>query len=264
MRFFRPKETTPAAPPVVHLPVWECAKQITEDESRRKDLPMGWYIWKKGYRFFAMKPNETNTEFERSYDFHTPEDAQTWLGIPVPEEMTRKPEGPSWEEKLAEVKAQAEKEREARHAEQARLAQEQQEDAEDGKESRRKRPREAHIRFTEAEFAVLQDRVEESCLPQSVFMRQAVLTGQVLADPHRETMITEMRNLNAELRGLRGDLGKLGGLLKMTIKPNEAQKTLDPENWALLLNTVHTLFHLQKDVEKVMVKLNGCLDHEFQ
>ena len=290
-------------------PQWDCAKVITSEEAIPGKLPMGWYIWKKGYRYFALKPNETNTEFEHGYDFRTPEEAQTWLGIPIPEEMIREAERPSFAERLAEIEAQMKREREAQQAEAAQPAQVQQENAEEGNQARqtpaqmpenydpmelipefeaqqqarwmqsmnqqnsvpvsprvpsRRRTNEVHIRFSDEEYQQMQDRAAASCLPMSIFMRQAILTGEIKADPHRDLFIQEIRNLNAELRGLRGDCGKLGGLLKKAIKPNEEQEAMNPDEWEELIHNIHALFGLQRIIEKTMVKINGRLSDELQ
>ena len=110
----------------------------------------------------------------------------------------------------------------------------------------------------------MQDRAAASCLPMSIFMRQAILTAEIKADPHRDLFIQEIRNLNAELRGLRGDCGKLGGLLKKAIKPNEEQASMNPEEWEDLIHNIHALFSLQRVIEKTMVKINGRLSDELQ
>ena len=287
-----PEASVPSAVQKTQTPQWDCAKLITSVEAVPSRLPMGWYIWKKGYRYFALKPNETNTEFEHGYDFCTPEEAQTWLGIPIPEEMTHEPEKLSFAEQLAAIEAKVQREREAQHAEAARLAQEQQENARQTpaqmpekydtmeliaefdapqnitpampEKPNRRRTNEVHIRFSDEEYQQMQDRAAASCLPMSIFMRQAILTGEIKADPHRDLFIQEIRNLNAELRGLRGDCGKLGGLLKKAIKPNEAQEAMNPEEWDDLIHNIHALFGLQRIIEKTMVKINGRLSDELQ
>ena len=284
--------------PESQTPQWDCAKVITSEEANPGKLPMGWYIWKKGYRYFALKPNETNTEFERGYDFYTPKEAQTWLGIPIPEEMIREAERPSFAEQLAAIEAQMKREREAQHAEAARLAQEQQKNAEEGNQARqtpaqmpekydpmelnadfeiqqngvpamprvpsRRRTNEVHIRFSDEEYRQMQDRAAASCLPMSIFMRQAILTGEIKADLHRDLFMQHAHILNTTLQGLRGECGKLGGLLKKAIKPNEEQKAMNPDEWEDLIRIIHALFGVQRSIERTLLKLNGRIDHELQ
>lgn len=259
MKIFRFKKSANSAALTESVPIlsqWEHAKFISKQESTAEDLPLGWYCYKESdSAWYGLKPNESQTVLIRSTCVHDPRDLSQWLGIPLPPELQGElKKRPTLSEEIAAAKA-----RMAARAEEAAMqdAQMQKEDAEDGKEARRTRPKETHIRFTEEEFNLLRDRVEASNLPQSVFMRQAVLTGQVKADPHREVLIGEIRDMNAELRRLRGDLGKLGGLLKMTIKPNEDQRTLSPDDWDSLIQTVHALFRAQNVVEKTMEKLNG-------
>ncbi len=50
----------------------------------------------------------------------------------------------------------------------------------------------------------------------------------------------------------------------MTIKPNEEQKPLHPEDWDSLIHTVHSLFHVQRVIEKAMENINGRFSDELQ
>ena len=268
MKLFKHKNADKKStiPTSVALPQWEHAELITAQERKAEDIPLGWYCYKESdLAWYGLKPNESQTALIRSSCIHDPRDLSQWLGVPLPPELldglrNRVP----LSERLASASARTDAANTKIKEAAAAKAQMLKEDAEDGREARRTRPKETHIRFTEEEFNLLRDRVEASNLPQSVFMRQAVLTGQIKADPRREVLIGEIRDMNAELRRLRGDLGKLGGLLKMTIKPNEEQKTLHSADWDTLIQTTHALFDGQKLVDKTMEKINEHLCSKLQ
>lgn len=258
MKLFSKKKSAEEAVPVPQkpeLPKWGQAKLITAAEAAPGNLPIGWYFWVQGEHYYALKPNSANTGLTASSGFTSVDQLRQWIEISLPSEI---PELIRPRYNLEEVLAEARTRASAQHQ---------------GKQKppvkrtavpNRLRGNEAHIRFTDEEFRRLQDRVAASCLPQSVFMRQAVLTGEIKADPHRDILIQEIRNLNAELRSIRGDCGKLGGLLKMTIKPNEEQKALHPDDWESLIHTVHALFSVQRVIEKTMEKINGRFSNELQ
>ncbi len=250
------------------FPKWGQAKQITAEEAVPGNLPIGWYVWVQENHYYALKPNEANTGLTASSEFATKDQVQEWLGIPLPAELPNLVPANyiSLDERIALARAKAEAHNaslKANNATSARSCQDRSH-PQSSRSSKRHRRKEVHIRFTDKEFQRLQDRVAESCLPQSVFMRQAVLTGEIKADPHRDVLIREVQNLNSELRHLRGECGKLGGMLKMTIKPNEDQKALHPEDWDQLICSVHALFRVQKNIEKTIENLNGRFSNELQ
>ena len=70
--------------------------------------------------------------------------------------------------------------------------------------------------------------------------------------------------MNAKLKGIRGDCGKVGGLLKKAIKPNEEQKAMSPEEWDNLIRIIHELIKLQKVIDKTMEEINVYFSDEFQ
>lgn len=251
MKLFSKKRTVEETVPVpqkTELPKWDQAKLITAAEADPGSLPVGWYFWVQGERYYALKPNSANTGLTASSGFTSVDQLKQWIEIPLPAEIPEliRPRH-TLEELLTYTSAPKQKPPVKKAAVPNRL-----------------RGNEAHIRFTDDEYRRLQDRVASSCLPLSVFMRQAVLTGEIKADPHRDILIQEIRNLNAELQGIRGDCGKLGGLLKMTINPNEEQKSLHPEDWDSLIHTVHALFHVQRVIEKTMENINGRFSDELQ
>ena len=273
--------------PEPQAPQWDCAKVITSEEAAPGTLPVGWYVWVQDDTYYGLKPNELGTGLIASPGFQELPDVRNWLDLPIPAafeqaEKERRDEAERYfnSELLKELEA---KKREAALTSQKFDSRKVIEEFEARKKARRmesirqqnsvpamprvpsrRRTNEVHIRFSDEEYQQMQDRAAASCLPMSIFMRQAILTGEIKADPHRDIFIQEVRNLNAELRGLRGDCGKLGGLLKKAIKPNEEQEAMNPDEWEDLIHNIHALFDLQKVIEKTMVKINGCLSNELQ
>ena len=241
---------------------WSQAKVITAEKAAPGNLTPGWYVWVQHGDYYALKPNDANTGLTASPRLTNLDDLKKWIEISLPQDFVL---GEYIREKLAGQPTQK-----YNSAEPIDDLENQQNTVPQGPLSltsripNRRRSNEVHIRFTDEEYQCMQDRAAVSCLPMSIFMRQAILTGEIKADPHRDIFIQEVRDLNAELRRLRGDCGKLGGLLKKAIKPNEEQASMNPEEWEDLIHNIHALFSLQRVIEKTMVKINGRLSDELQ
>lgn len=54
-----------------------------------------------------------------------------------------------------------------------------------------------------------------------------------------------------ELELLKADVGRVGGLLKMTIRPNEGQRTLRPKEWEELLQIVRQVERTAKRIAEL-------------
>lgn len=121
----------------------------------------------------------------------------------------------------------------------------------------RKRPFDAHVWFSEAEQRKLERRVEQSGLSKGVFIRKAALENPIVIDPEKEKLLSAVTMMTEELKYIHAELGRQGGLLKMTIKPNEGQRQAHPEEWNLLVQTNHDLVRTQKLVWKTMEAVNG-------
>lgn len=266
MIFSKRKPAPESSVQAVPLPKWEHAKLIAQQEGTSGNLPVGWYLWKDGYGYQGLKPNETNTDLVQSYHLYDTTKAREWLGVPLPPEILEEEEKKKQQtEELKKFLEGLQKEKSAPVPASPPIPEVVPVSAvSQPKTYQCKRPCETHIRFTESEFEQLRDRVEQSGLPQSIFLRQAALKGEILADTSREQRIAAIRETNLELRKLRGELGRLGGLLKMAIKPNEEQRSLDPAGWETLISTTKALFRTQEQVEKMMEKLDGRFDPEFQ
>ena len=121
----------------------------------------------------------------------------------------------------------------------------------------RKRPYDVHVWFDEAEERKLERRLEQTGLSKGVFLRKAALDAPILVDTSRQTILAELKKITSELKQIHAELGRIGGMLKMIIKPNEAQRTLNPEEFEKLIQTNHFLVKNQKQVAKVMEAVNG-------
>ena len=54
-----------------------------------------------------------------------------------------------------------------------------------------------------------------------------------------------------ELELLKADVGRVGGLMKMTIRPNEGQRTLHPKEWEELLQIVRQVEQTAKRIAEL-------------
>lgn len=243
---------------------WEFAKAITAEEAVPGNLPIGWYVWVQGGTYYGLKPNQAQVGLTASSGFQTLSDVQAWLGVSLPDDFTQAEKA----RRKAADEAAAPKSSAYMFFQEYQAQQRSEKNRASAptttRPPKRQRANETHVRFTDEEFQCLQDRVASSCLPQSAFMRQAILTGEIKADPHREILLQDIRGMNAKLKGIRGDCGKVGGLLKKAIKPNEEQKAMSPEEWDNLIRIIHELIKLQKVIDKTMEEINVYFSDEFQ
>ncbi len=210
--------------PESQTPQWDCAKVITSEEAAPGTLPAGWYVWVQSDTYYGLKPNELGTGLIASPGFQELPDIQNWLGLPIPASFVQA-EKERRDEAKRSYNSELLKELEAKKWEAARTSQKfdprkviEEFDARKKAERmqniapqnitpvmpekpNRRRTNEVHIRFSDEEYQQMQDRAAASCLPMSIFMRQAILTGEIKADPHRDILIQEIRNLNCRGSG---------------------------------------------------------------
>lgn len=106
-------------------------------------------------------------------------------------------------------------------------------------------------RLSDSEYRAFTVRVKRSKLSASEFLRRAALTGRIVLPLHTELDVA----LLDELALLKADVGRIGGLLKMTIRPNEGQRTLHPAEWEELLHAARQVEHMAKRLAALEVKI---------
>lgn len=106
-------------------------------------------------------------------------------------------------------------------------------------------------RLSDSEYRAFTARVKRSKLSASEFLRRAALTGRIVIPLHTEL---DMAMLD-ELALLKADVGRIGGLLKMTIRPNEGQRTLHPAEWEELLHAARQVERMAKRLAALEVKI---------
>ena len=106
-------------------------------------------------------------------------------------------------------------------------------------------------RLSDSEYRAFTARVKRSKLSASEFLRRAALTGRIVIPLHTELDVA----LLDELALLKADVGRIGGLLKMTIRPNEGQRTLHPAEWEELLHAARQVEHMAKRLAALEVKI---------
>ena len=106
-------------------------------------------------------------------------------------------------------------------------------------------------RLSDSEYRAFAARVKRSKLSASEFLRRAALTGQIVIPVHTEL---DMALLD-ELELLKADVGRIGGLLKMTIRPNEGQRTLHPTEWEELLHAARQAERMTKRLAELGMKI---------
>lgn len=106
-------------------------------------------------------------------------------------------------------------------------------------------------RLSDSEYRAFTARVKRSKLSASEFLRRAALTGRIVIPLHTELDVAMLD----ELALLKADVGRIGGLLKMTIRPNEGQRTLHPAGWAELLHAARQVEHMAKRLAALEVKI---------
>ena len=106
-------------------------------------------------------------------------------------------------------------------------------------------------RLSDSECRAFTARVKRSKLSASEFLRRAALTGRIVIPLHTELDVAMLD----ELALLKADVGRIGGLLKMTIRPNEGQRTLHPAEWEELLHAARQVERMAKRLAALEVKI---------
>ena len=106
-------------------------------------------------------------------------------------------------------------------------------------------------RLSDREYRAFTARVQRSKLSASEFLRRAALTGRIVIPLHTELDVAMLD----ELALLKADVGRIGGLLKMTIRPNEGQRTLHPAEWEELLHAARQVERMAKRLAALEVKI---------
>ena len=106
-------------------------------------------------------------------------------------------------------------------------------------------------RLSDSEYRAFTARVKRSKLSASEFLRRAALTGRIVIPLHTELDVAMLD----ELALLKADVGRIGGLLKMTIRPNEGQRTLHPAEWAELLHAARQVERMAKRLAALEAKI---------
>ncbi len=106
-------------------------------------------------------------------------------------------------------------------------------------------------RLSDSEYRAFAARVKRSKLSTSEFLRRAALTGRIVIPLHTELDVA----LLDELALLKADVGRIGGLLKMTIRPNEGQRPLHPAEWGELLYAARQVERMAKRLATLEVKI---------
>lgn len=107
-------------------------------------------------------------------------------------------------------------------------------------------------RLSDSEYRAFTARVKRSKLSASEFLRRAALTGRIVIPLHTELDVAMLD----ELALLKADVGRIGGLLKMTIRPNEGQRTLRPAEWEELLHAARQVERMAKRLAALEVKIS--------
>lgn len=106
-------------------------------------------------------------------------------------------------------------------------------------------------RLSDSEYRAFTARVKRSKLSASEFLRRAALTGRIVIPLHTELDVAMLDDLAL----LKADVGRIGGLLKMTIRPNEGQRTLRPAEWEELLHAARQVERMAKRLAALEVKI---------
>ena len=106
-------------------------------------------------------------------------------------------------------------------------------------------------RLSDSEYRAFTARVKRSKLSASEFLRRAALTGRIVIPLHTELDVAMLD----ELALLKADVGRIGGLLKITIRPNEGQRTLHPAEWEELLHAARQVERMAKRLAALEVKI---------
>lgn len=113
------------------------------------------------------------------------------------------------------------------------------------------RKRIVKTKMSDSEYRTFLARVKRSELSASEFLRRAALTEWITISMRTELEVA----LLDELALLKADVGRIGGLLKMTIRPNEGQRTLHPAEWEELLHAARQAERVAKRLAELEVKI---------
>lgn len=94
----------------------------------------------------------------------------------------------------------------------------------------RKRPIGICVRFSEEEILTLKKRVARSGMNLSEYIRLVALTGEPPERIPSETTVA-LREFTTALDDLIAELGRQGGLLKLSMTENTEQQQRDPNGW---------------------------------
>lgn len=234
--------------PRSQLPDWDMAKKITKTEAQNPALPLGWYIYKDQSIWYGLRPNEALTGLERSYQTSNPKGLEEWLGKPVPEEAPQ-PKGASLEEIVAQATQAWDENRQPPAEQPAR-------ESNQSKTPHRMRGNGILVRFTDSELVQLRKRVRQSGKNQSAFIREAALTGKIVQEDGNQKNTSDSEALHA----LYAEMGRIGGMLKMIIKPNEGLREFYPQEFLEVVKAIRYLERSSKRLKTLEAKLNG--DHQ--
>lgn len=231
--------------PRSQLPDWDMAKKITKTEAQNPALPLGWYIYKDQSIWYGLRPNEALTGLERSYQKSNPKDLEEWLGKPIPEEAPQ-PKGASLEEIVAQATQAWDENRQPPAEQPAR-------ESNQSKTPHRMRGNGVLVRFTDSELVQLRKRVRQSGKNQSTFIREAALTGKIVQEDSNPKNTAD----SEELHALCAEMGRIGGMLKMIIKPNEGLREFYPQEFLEVVKAIRYLERSSKRLKTLEAKLNG-------
>ena len=231
--------------PRSQLPSWDMAKKITKTEAQNPGLPLGWYIYKEQSIWYGLRPNEALTGLEQSYQKSNPKDLEEWLGKPIPGEAPQ-PKGASLEEIVAQATQAWDENRQPPAEQPAR-------ESNQSKTPHRMRGNGILVRFTDSELVQLRKRVRQSGKNQSAFIREAALTGKIVKEEANPQQLPD----SAEIHALWAEMGRVGGMLKMIIKPNEGLRELYPQEFLEVVKAIRYLERSSKRLKTLEAKLNG-------
>ena len=227
------------------LPDWDMAKKITKAEAQNPALPLGWYLYEDQSIWYGLRPNEALTGLEQSYQTSNPKDLEEWLGRPVPEEVPQ-PKSASLEEIVAQATQAWDEDRQS-------SAEQSFQEVAQPKTPHRMRGNGVLVRFTDSELVQLRKRVRQSGKNQSTFIREAALTGKIV----KEEANPQQSPDSAEIHALWAEMGRVGGMLKMIIKPNEGLRELYPQEFLEVVKAIRYLERSSKRLKTLEAKLNG-------
>ena len=102
---------------------------------------------------------------------------------------------------------------------------------------------------------MLKERVEQSGMTQTNYLLRCALQNPTVFPEAKPS--GDLQALFQEVHSLLAEVGRQGGMLKMVIKPNEGQRTLHPEEWDALIQSVQDQARIKKNIEKTLERING-------